>query len=202
LRERAGVTDSGKFNYHLSELTDEFVGKRDGVYILRQTGRTAIQIVLRSFDADDPGFGPTRVDSDCPRCGDGVTVEYGRGHLTTRCVSCTGLVAGTGIPERTVSQLPFPPAGAGARTPTTLLRLAHRRLERQCRSMTSGVCPRCGGETTARLLACGDHERRGCVRRVGRHCRQSPNSAVGSVATSGWRRRRSLERTHERCGRP
>jgi len=161
LRERVGVTDSGKFNYHLSELTDEFVVKRDGGYTLRQTGRTVVQIVLRSFDVDDPGFGPTRVDADCPRCGDGVTVQYGQGHLTTRCVDCSGLLAATGLPERTISRLPFPPAGAAARDPAALLAPAHRRLERQCRSMTGGVCPRCGGETTARLLVCGDHERDG-----------------------------------------
>lgn len=162
LRERVGVADSGKFNYHLSELTDEFVAKRDGGYTLRQTGRTAVQIVLRSFAVDNPGFGPTRVDADCPRCGGAVTVQYGQGHLTTRCVGCLGVLAGTGLPEGTVSRLPFPPAGAAAREPAALLNPAHRRLERQCRSMADGVCPRCGGETTARLLVCDDHEEGVC----------------------------------------
>ncbi len=167
LRERVGVKDSGKFNYHLSELTDGFVVKRDGGYVLRQTGRTAVQIVLRSFDVDDPGFGPTRVDADCPRCGGGVTVQYGQGHLTTRCVDCPGLLAATGLPDGTISRLPFPPAGAATRDPTALLDPAHRRLEQQCRSMTDGVCPRCGGETTARLLVCGDHEPEGVCRECG-----------------------------------
>jgi len=161
LRERVGVADSGKFNYHLSGLTEEFVAKRDGGYTLRQTGRTAVQIVLRSFAVDDPGFRPTRVDADCPRCGGVVTVQYEQGHLTTRCVECTGLLAATGLPDRTISRLPFPPAGAVVREPAALLDPAHRRLERQCRSMTDGVCPRCGGETAARLLACSDHEPEG-----------------------------------------
>lgn len=157
LRRRVGVEDSGKFNYHLTQLTDDFVRKREGGYVLTQVGRTAAETVWRSFDLGDHGFDETGVDEECPRCGDGLVVAYADGHVTTRCRTCGGLLGVDGLRPGTVSRLPFPPAGVPDHSPTALVHAAHRRLCRHLLSMRDGVCPRCGGATEARLSVCGDH---------------------------------------------
>lgn len=158
LRRRVGVEDSGKFNYHLTELTDAFVRKREGGYVLTQVGRTAVETVRRSFELDGAGFDETAVDGACPRCGASLVAAYDDGHVTTRCESCGGLLGADGLPPGTVSRLPFPPAGVPDHPPTAVVRAAHRRLERHLLSMRDGVCPRCGGATAAGLLTCSDHE--------------------------------------------
>lgn len=45
LRERVGVRDSGRFNYHLRKLDGTLVEKVDGGYGLTPTGRNVVTIV-------------------------------------------------------------------------------------------------------------------------------------------------------------
>lgn len=42
LRRRVGVADSGRFNYHLDQLTDELVTKTDGRYVLTPVGERLV----------------------------------------------------------------------------------------------------------------------------------------------------------------
>lgn len=48
LRRRSGVADSGQFNYHLHQLTDRLVTKRDGGYRLTTTGEQLVETLLES----------------------------------------------------------------------------------------------------------------------------------------------------------
>jgi DNA-binding transcriptional ArsR family regulator len=51
LRARAGVRDSGRFNYHLDRLLGRFVEKRNGRYALTAAARERL-----SAADGDPGF--------------------------------------------------------------------------------------------------------------------------------------------------
>jgi DNA-binding transcriptional ArsR family regulator len=53
LRERVGVRDTGRFNYHLSQLRERFVEKRDDGYVL---GATAERLVADADDRADTEF--------------------------------------------------------------------------------------------------------------------------------------------------
>jgi DNA-binding transcriptional ArsR family regulator len=158
LQEESGVADSGKFNYHLKKLTEHFVSKTDGGYILNQRGRWIAQLVVGSFGLPDVTFGPTETDADCPRCGGTVAISYGNEHLTTQCLDCSGLVRTPRIPEGTLSTLVFPPAGVTDRPREDFLDAVHRRFEFHCASMTTGLCPTCGGVVERDLLVCDDHD--------------------------------------------
>lgn len=80
LRERAGVEDAGRFNYHLSTLREYFVREVDGGYALRHAGS---RIVAAAGVAGDAGAGSAAIDDDiltqtdggeadddCPVCGE------------------------------------------------------------------------------------------------------------------------------------
>ncbi|WP_436909628.1 DUF7347 domain-containing protein [Halosimplex marinum] len=45
LRSRAGVTDSGQFNYHLERLRGELVAKTDDGYALTEAGERVVDIL-------------------------------------------------------------------------------------------------------------------------------------------------------------
>jgi len=63
LRERAGIDDSGLFNYHLEKLVGRFVRDTGAGYELGYRGER----VLRSPTAEEHG---TDADAGCPVCGE------------------------------------------------------------------------------------------------------------------------------------
>ncbi|QZP36466.1 DUF7347 domain-containing protein [Halobaculum magnesiiphilum] len=75
LRERVGMRDTGRFNYHLGELRGRFVRERDGGYVLGHAGE---RVVLAAADLDPEGAamladGRTTEgggDDACPVCGE------------------------------------------------------------------------------------------------------------------------------------
>lgn len=167
LQEAVGIADSGKFNYHLTELRDQFVSKVEGGYILDQVGKTAVKIVLRSFAVGDVSFEPTETDTACPRCGGTVAVSYADEHVTTQCLDCPGVVTSPQFPTGTISTLVFPPAGVADRTPGELLSVVHRRYELHCASMADGQCPTCGSKIDHEFVVCEDHDADGLCENCG-----------------------------------
>ncbi len=71
LRERVGIRDTGRFNYHLSKLRERFVRETDGGYELGHAGE---RVVLAAADLDADGaaaLAEARTDGDeCVVCGD------------------------------------------------------------------------------------------------------------------------------------
>lgn len=74
LRERAGFTDPGRFNYHLGELESYFVRKGPDGYELGHAG-------TRVLSAVDPVETPSN-ESACPVCGDEDCERLFHVHLT------------------------------------------------------------------------------------------------------------------------
>jgi DNA-binding transcriptional ArsR family regulator len=74
LRERVGMRDTGRFNYHLGELRGRFVREADGGYELGHAGE---RVVLAAGDLDPEGaaaladaYEGATDDDACPVCGE------------------------------------------------------------------------------------------------------------------------------------
>jgi len=72
LRDRVGLRDSGKFNYHLSTLCEYFVRDTNEGYELGHAGTRVISATDRpgQDDADEPVTEPIAADEECPVCGE------------------------------------------------------------------------------------------------------------------------------------
>lgn len=158
LRRAVGERDSGKFNFHLRKLTGRFVAHTDDGYRLREPGREAVRLLERGVVDAEANFEPTRVDESCPMCGAGITVVYDDHHVIATCDTCAGLFGMDGCPPGTITGIVLPPATVDGRDPESLFYRAHRVLERRLRDMIEGVCLECGGEVTADLRYCADHD--------------------------------------------
>lgn len=85
LRDWVGVTDSGRFNYHLDKLTGRFVQETDAGYELNAAGQEVAGAVLsRSFGSDGE-WGPTELDAPCRACGETVRARYEDGKIFAEC---------------------------------------------------------------------------------------------------------------------
>jgi len=157
LQAATGIEDSGRFNYHLSRLTDHFVEKVDGAYRLRAPGKEIVLLLRRGTLTDPLEFDYRPTERTCFRCGAPVEVAYEGSLVLTRCTECPGYVVEDSVPEGLVTGTLFPPAGAADRDPSQLLDLAHDRFEHWIGMMAAGLCPECGGDVTASLTACPEH---------------------------------------------
>jgi hypothetical protein len=69
LKDRVGVRDSGKFNYHLTRLCEYFVRETGDGYEL---GHAGSRVIAATESATGPVAGPAESDGSdvCPVCGD------------------------------------------------------------------------------------------------------------------------------------
>jgi hypothetical protein len=84
LRERAGVRDTGKFNYHLKKLCSYFVREADGGYELGHAGSRVVAAAdphALSDGGEDEGGGAVATDT-CPVCGEENCEKLFHVHLT------------------------------------------------------------------------------------------------------------------------
>lgn len=70
LRERAGVADSGRFNYHLRELCGQFVRERPEGYELGYRGAAVVDAATGAVRTDDVDPDADGEDDVCPVCGE------------------------------------------------------------------------------------------------------------------------------------
>lgn len=90
LRERVGVADSGRFNYHLGQLTGHLVAETEDGYELSPVGQQAASSILAGAYSDPPDRGPVDLDEHCGRCGDRLEATYGDGLLSVNCANSHG----------------------------------------------------------------------------------------------------------------
>lgn len=145
LRERAGVADSGRFNYHLGKLRPRFLEERDGGYELTYAGREVVGAILSGTPDPDLVRGPAPLDDDCPICGDPLRAEYVDGDVTVECQR-----------EHTMIVATLPPAAATDRTIPEIVALTARRLYSQLELVTAGVCHICFGPLERAIEAADD----------------------------------------------
>lgn len=136
LQRETGIDDSGRFNYHLDKLVDQFVQKADGGYRLTSVGAKVVDLLL------DARFGPSPppaidepTDVDCLSCDGRLHVYYEDGDMRLACPDC-GDVLHYGF---------FPPQGRTARDADATLDAYSQQVWRNVTLAHRGVCPHCRG---------------------------------------------------------
>lgn len=141
LQEAAGVTDSGKFNYHVSQFDGQFVEHTDAGYRLTEAGVRLVGALVGGTYTSRGTTGPVPVDEPCPTCGGALTFEYGDETATVDCESCGRL-----------STYPVPPGVLADRPrgalPDVVQQYAYATIDRASR----GLCPQCDGPTDTSLV--------------------------------------------------
>ncbi|MWG36629.1 winged helix-turn-helix domain-containing protein [Halomarina oriensis] len=171
IRDRVGVEDNGRLNYHRGELTDHFIRRvgEEG-YTLRQAGLHVIQAIHAGTFTDHAERERTTLDGACGDCGGTLAFRYVDDMANVFCVDC----------GRLWNEHAFPPAGVDGRTNEELA-VAHDRWERaRLRLAADGICPACGGRMTADLIPVGHyHDYPTHVRYECRHCTFHPRETLG-----------------------
>lgn len=156
LRRRAGVDDSGNFNYHLNKLRGRFVeqvdsgertdrsrgpadGQSGGGYRLTYQGRAIVAPLLAgTYDSYELDSEP--VDADCQFCGQSLSVDYTDGVVRVRC------------PEGHTFSHELPPGTAAERSVDDLLELTALAVRTDTRYVRLGVCRLCQGRVDLTLM--------------------------------------------------
>lgn len=157
LYEDVDIADTGNFTYHLEKLTGPFVRRTDDGYALKQTGINVVRAVVAGSVTEDPAFGPTAVDADCPRCGAPVEVEYADELMTVYCTACAGGHPWRGKPGFVFGGL-VPSAVMEGRSVEAAFRAGVTYTSLQIAALREGVCPHCSGVPDVDIEVCADHE--------------------------------------------
>ncbi|WP_101294461.1 DUF7351 domain-containing protein [Halegenticoccus soli] len=158
LRERVGVEDPGRLNYHLNKLMDTFVRRTEDGYELMDSGKRIVRMLLSGTAIDDPEIEPVAVDISCWYCGGQPEWSYWEGWRYLECTNCEARCVES-FPPGVISKTEFPPSGLRGRTPNEINEAdriwgTHRRA-----SVMDGVCPECAGEMPITSVdICEDHQ--------------------------------------------
>lgn len=166
LHDHVGVRDSGRFNYHLDQLTDHFVKKTDGGYVLLPAGVRVIEAVLSGALTDEPKLEPTQIDYPCPLCGTAIKVGYRPEYVDLSCPNCHGQYRQSVTSRPIVADadhgwlggLRLPPAGIQERTANEILSAGVTWTNMEVFGTVNGVCPRCSAPIEASVDVCEDHD--------------------------------------------
>lgn len=157
LADRAGIDDSGNFNYHLGQLTDHFVRQTDDGYELRVAGLQVVRAILAGTFTRNVSLPSEAIDERCVYCGGIVEMAYDDAIISVRCTDCGGVVHGD-FPSGTYMQYGFPAAGLRDRTREAAVDAAHILYDSKITPMMKGVCPECAGQITRSYDVCSDHD--------------------------------------------
>jgi len=134
LRERAGVDDSGNFNYHLGKLRPAYIRQADEGYVLTFAGMSLAGTLRASVDAETTR-GPVSLDGTCGICDTGLTVEYERRVLSVTCEN-----------DHKYPRDELPPNAVTGRTLEEAVSVQTRRTKYFLDLVRRGVCPACFGD--------------------------------------------------------
>jgi len=141
LRDRVGVEDSGRFNYHLDKLRDTFVAKVDDRYVARGPGRRVVTSMYAGRYDDTAEEWTVETPSSCHQCGEPLRASYKRRRFgSTLLLEC---------PEHGQhDRLPLLPGATEGREPLEVVRVAYRYAMSQIRMAHAGICSECLGPTS------------------------------------------------------
>jgi len=94
--------DSGQFNYHLSQLTGEFVDRGEDGYTMRAEGLTLYRLIRAGSVNRRVSTDPFDIDLDCYFCGTPVEARYDEGTFELRCPGCEHVYSHTQVPPSAV----------------------------------------------------------------------------------------------------
>lgn len=142
LRNRTGVSDSGRFNYHLSRLRNHFLRNTDDGYELGYHGKRVVEAVLGGAFTDTASVEPFSVEGSCYDCDGALEGVYEDERVTISCTVCA---------ERILS-VEFPPSALRGRDPETLMAAYDRWSVARVSAAADGICPSCAGVTRRELV--------------------------------------------------
>jgi len=135
LRRAADVGDSGGFNYHLDQLTPQFVRKVDDGYRLTVAGQRVVGAAVSGEFTDLETSMEPRPVGDCPECGETLELGYEDGHMVVDCRGCGTRAA----------DMQAPPVLVATADPEELPGLLGKHLLTEIERMNRGFCLYCGG---------------------------------------------------------
>ena len=140
LRRHAGVTDPGRFRYHLDKLLGTLLNRESGGYVPRYgTLKRAVGLnSCRPTDRKLLDAVPTQIE--CPHCDRFVAASYGETeYFTLHC------------PEHSVVFSQELPPSLDSRDPTAWVDLAIQTMHASIEWAAMGLCPWCRSEVTSAL---------------------------------------------------
>ena len=136
LRKAVGERDSGTFTYHLSELEGHFVAATEDGYELQYPGHRVLDAIQSGVFHEQASLGPVALDTECRRCGTGLSFEYDTDYIgRVRCQDCGNRAL----------EWPFDPGGLADRDPEEVVAAFDRRTRLVWSCALDGVCPFCAG---------------------------------------------------------
>lgn len=135
LRRASGIADSYQFNYHLDQLTPQFVRDVDGEYGLTVAGRRVVGAAFSGGLTDTETEVDPRPVRECPDCGDTVALWYRHGEMRVQCRGC----------GRHEADVRAPPALVATTDSDDLDRVLGKHLLTEIQRLNRGFCLYCGG---------------------------------------------------------
>lgn len=141
LRKRAGLDESGNFNYHLNQLRGRYVEQVDGGYQLTHAGKIVCRAILSG--QYDGGVRRESLDtgSSCPGCDGQVIGTYEDGFLEFECEN-----------QHELSKLSLPPGVVDGRSMDELLTAGALIGQHMVELSKAEICPLCYGRMTTSLV--------------------------------------------------
>lgn len=142
LRKAVGVSDAGKFSYHLEQLQPQFVVQDGEEYKLTFAGmQVAGAITAGTYTASEAGR-EAELDVECLSCGEPLIARYDLEYCRLFCPN-----------HGDMGGVTLPPGAAADRTLASLARLVARESRRSIEQAKHGVCPHCWGRIRGTLPA-------------------------------------------------
>lgn len=174
LNNRVGLSDSGRFNYHLKQLTGRFIYRTEEGYALLFSGLAVCRSMLAALDVEERTIEPFELDSDCYNCGAALVARYDHEYVVIRCPNC----------EIEFHDFPFPPGTLSGRSPTELLSIYDGWMRAQTMLAVDGLCTWCFGRRTSALVADEESDADVRVVHVCQRCTADMHTTVGETFQS------------------
>lgn len=158
---------SSRFNYHLNELTGQFIEQTEDGYDFRRPGRRVAQAILSGAVTGNQLSELTEVEQDCHHCGGSLEIMYHDGRVAIYCTECSGTYVSSNyqdahddVPDEYgfLGLHDLPPAGIANRSPSEAVDEAHRWSLLDTLSMVNNSCPRCSARFEEWIDVCEDHD--------------------------------------------
>ena len=131
LRRRAGLDDSGNFNYHLEKLRPAYVRQTGEGYTLTWAGLSLVG-TLRAGVGAETTRAERSLDATCGICGTELTVSYEDRLLSVTCAN-----------DHTFPTDDLPPNAVSGRPIEEVISIQTRRTQHHLDLIREGVCPAC-----------------------------------------------------------
>lgn len=148
LHDRAGIDDSGQFNYHLNRLVGSFVRKGPEGYELTHAGAQIVGALYAGTYTANATVDPIEIGDPCPLCDGTLVAEYADERAVVACASC----------EEWRNEFPFPPGSLDQFPADRLPLVWDRWLRLEMTRILAGFCPVCAGRMEGTLTIDADRE--------------------------------------------